>query len=132
MSVPPERRGRTHIPENVVSKIATRAAQEVGGVVEVRRRGPVPRGRAADATVHGGLASLRLDVSVAYPVPIRSVADQLRRHVATRVHQMTGLAIGHVDIDVAALVPGARPAPGPEPAAGTVDETADTRPEVPA
>ncbi|GAA5041952.1 putative alkaline shock family protein YloU [Thermocatellispora tengchongensis] len=111
---PAERRGVTRIPDHVVSRIATHAAAEVEGVLDVRRRhARGPWGGTARASVHGDVASVSMDVSVAYPAPIRTVADELRRHVATRVHELTGLIVDHIDVDVAALVPGQRPAPPP-------------------
>jgi uncharacterized alkaline shock family protein YloU len=122
MNVPAERRGRTDIAGNVVSKIATRAAQEVDGVVKVRRRGGGAWGGRPDAVVDDGLTALRLDVSVAYPLPLRRTADLLRRHVAARVHELTGLAIGHVDVAVASLVPGELVPGGPLPGGLVPDE----------
>ncbi|MDF5753366.1 Asp23/Gls24 family envelope stress response protein [Spongiactinospora sp. TRM90649] len=108
--VPPERRGRTIIPEAVVARIAAGAAREVEGVLDVRRRGVVPWNERSRADVDGGLAMLSLDVSVAYPAPLRTLTDRIRNHVAARVHYLTGLAVGHVDIEVTSMVPGQRPA----------------------
>ncbi|MFI0419388.1 Asp23/Gls24 family envelope stress response protein [Spongiactinospora sp. 9N601] len=107
-AAPPERRGRTIIPDQVVSQVAARAAREVDGVLEVRRRGAVPWNERSSANVDGGLATLALDVTVAYPAPLRTLTERIRRHVAARVHHLTGLAIGHVDIDVTAMVPAQR------------------------
>ncbi|GLW06115.1 hypothetical protein Misp01_12450 [Microtetraspora sp. NBRC 13810] len=107
--IAPEARGAIRIPENVVSKIAERAAEEVPGVVEVRHRGMPWKRRPARVVVDGSLTTLRLDVSVAYPAPIRRVTDELRHYVASRVHELTGLSVGHIDIDVAALMPVQQP-----------------------
>ncbi|MET9069209.1 Asp23/Gls24 family envelope stress response protein [Streptosporangium sandarakinum] len=103
-AVPPERRGRTDIPERVVARIAAQAAGEVPHVHRVRERGALAPG-GTQAVVHDELAVLELDVSVDYPVPLRHVAEEIRRHVARRVHDLTGLAVGHIDIGVTDLVP---------------------------
>ncbi|GAA2849305.1 hypothetical protein GCM10010517_06620 [Streptosporangium fragile] len=111
--VPPERRGRTDIPGRVVSRIAIRSAGEVARVREVGERGPLTFHGGTRATVHGRLAALRLDVTVEYPAPIRQVAQEVRRHVAERVHTLTGLDVGHIDIEVVGVVP-ARHAASPQ------------------
>ncbi|MFF0248590.1 Asp23/Gls24 family envelope stress response protein [Streptosporangium sandarakinum] len=103
-AVPPERRGRTDIPERVVARIAAQAAGEVPHVHRVRERGALTPG-GTQAVVHDELAVLELDVSVDYPVPLRHVAEEIRRHVARRVHDLTGLSVGHIDIGVTDLVP---------------------------
>ena len=105
MTTPVERRGDIRIPDRVLTRIARRAAEEVDGVVEVRRRGTAPWQDAARATVEGDLAVVSLNVAVTYPTPIRTLTERLRRHVADRVHELTGLTVDHVDIDVTALVP---------------------------
>ncbi|SFK47603.1 Uncharacterized conserved protein YloU, alkaline shock protein (Asp23) family [Streptosporangium canum] len=104
-AVPAERRGKTDIPERVVSRIAARAAREVARVREVRERGPLTFGERTRATLDGDLTVLRLDVSVEYPAPLRQVTEAVRRHVADRVSVLTGLHIDHIDIDVTGVVP---------------------------
>ncbi|GAA4223593.1 putative alkaline shock family protein YloU [Streptosporangium album] len=104
-AVPAEQRGRTDIPERVVSRIAARAAGEVAGVREVRDRWPLSFGGRTRAAVDGELTTLSLDVSVEYPTPLLQVTEAVRRHVADRVHVLTGLHIGHIDIDVTDVVP---------------------------
>jgi uncharacterized alkaline shock family protein YloU len=105
-AVPVEQRGRTDIAERVVSRIAARAAGEVARVREVGERGPLTlRGGGARATVDGDLAALRLNVTVEYPAPLLHVAEEIRRHVTERIRVLTGLAVGHIDIDVTNVVP---------------------------
>ncbi|WP_433244030.1 Asp23/Gls24 family envelope stress response protein [Streptosporangium sp. CA-135522] len=104
-AVPAEQRGRTDIPERVVSRIAAHAAGEVVGVREVRERGPLAFGGRTHATVDGELTVLSLDVAVEYPAPLLQVTEAVRRHVADRVRLLTGLHIGHIDIDVTGVVP---------------------------
>lgn len=109
---PPARRGRTEIAERVVAKIASTAAAEVdlatGAVRSVLgvRLGTLsldsrPR---VDVVVHGGVASVAVQLSVRYPAPVRAVTRQVRGRVAARVHELTGLEVAAVDIDVQALL----------------------------
>jgi uncharacterized alkaline shock family protein YloU len=104
-AVPAEQRGRTEIAERVVSRIAARAAGEVARVSKVGERGPLTFRGGARATVDGELTALRLDVTVEYPAPLLHVADEVRQHVSERIHTLTGLAVGHIDIDVTNVVP---------------------------
>ncbi|MFF4416320.1 Asp23/Gls24 family envelope stress response protein [Streptosporangium sp. NPDC001559] len=104
-AVPAELRGRTEIPERVVTRIAVRAAKEVERVREVRERGPLTFGRHTHSTVDGGLALLELEVSVDYPAPLLETAEEIRRHVGERVHTLTGLSVGQIDLDVTGVVP---------------------------
>jgi uncharacterized alkaline shock family protein YloU len=104
-AVPAEQRGRTEIAERVVSRIAARAAGEVARVSKVGERGPLTFRGGARATVDGDLTALRLDVTVEYPAPLLHVADEVRQHVSERIHTLTGLAVGHIDIDVTNVVP---------------------------
>ncbi|MER7134564.1 Asp23/Gls24 family envelope stress response protein [Streptosporangium saharense] len=104
-AVPAELRGRTEIPERVVTRIAACAAREVERVREVRERGPLAFGKHTHATVDGGLALLELEVSVDYPAPLLETAEEIRRHVGERVHTLTGLSVGQIDLDVTGVVP---------------------------
>ncbi|GAA4512234.1 hypothetical protein GCM10023191_077640 [Actinoallomurus oryzae] len=114
--VAPEHRGRTEIADRVLAKIATRALSEVedaGGaarrVLGVRLgRDSMERTPWVTAKVDGGLATLRMRISVAYPAPVREVTRHLRELVRTRVGELTGLDVREVDIDVSRL-----PATGP-------------------
>ncbi|MEU8382301.1 Asp23/Gls24 family envelope stress response protein [Streptosporangium sp. NPDC048865] len=104
-AVPAERRGRTDIADRVVSRIAAHAAGEVPRVREVGERRPLSLRGGTRAAVDGGLATLRLDVAVEYPAPIREVAEEIRRHVAERVMTLTGMDVGHVDVLVTDVTP---------------------------
>ncbi|GAA4188866.1 hypothetical protein GCM10022252_24830 [Streptosporangium oxazolinicum] len=103
--VPAERRGRTEISDRVVSRIAAHAAGEVARVGEVGERGPLSFRGGTRATLDGELATLRLDVAVEYPAPIREVAEEVRRHVAERVMALTGKDVGYIDIMVTGVTP---------------------------
>jgi uncharacterized alkaline shock family protein YloU len=107
-----EPRGRTTIADRVLAKIADRALTEIedaGGAA--RRVLGVRLGRDSMATtpwvtakVDGGLAMLRMRISVAYPAPVREVTRRLRELVRTRVGELTGLDVREVDIEVARLL----------------------------
>ncbi|WP_051752433.1 Asp23/Gls24 family envelope stress response protein [Streptosporangium amethystogenes] len=103
-TVPAELRGRTDISHRVVSRIAAGAAREVARVRKVGERGPLSLRGGTRAAVDGTLATLQLDVTMEYPAPIREVADEVRRHVAERVMTLTGMDIGHIDIDVTNVI----------------------------
>lgn len=92
----PGERGLLDIATVVFEKIARRAASEVDGTV-----GPVT----ADADVVSGRATLRLDLGVEYPRPVGEVAAEVQRRVASRVHELTGLAVAAVDVTVTDLPP---------------------------
>jgi uncharacterized alkaline shock family protein YloU len=112
-AVAPEHRGRTEIADRVLAKIATRALSEIEDTGGASRRVlGVRLGRDSlegtpwvTAKVDGGLATLRMRISVAYPAPVREVARRLRELVRTRVGELTGLDVREVDIDVARLMP---------------------------
>jgi len=54
--------------------------------------------------VDGPLATVDVSMAVHYPGRVREVADEVRRHVMSRVGELTGLDVPQVDVDVTALV----------------------------
>ncbi|MEU8036108.1 Asp23/Gls24 family envelope stress response protein [Streptosporangium sp. NPDC049078] len=103
--VPAERRGRTEISDQVVSRIAAHAAGEVPRVREVGEWKPLFFRGGTHATLDADLATLQIDVTVEYPAPIREVAEEVRRHVAERVMTLTGKDVGHIDVNVTGVAP---------------------------
>lgn len=104
----PADRGRTVIADRVVERTAARLASEVEHVRGVDRQLPGrllgrPAAVSADAHTDGRLAQLRLDLTVAYPAPIREVTRQARRHVRDNVRRLCGVTVTDLDIRVAAL-----------------------------
>lgn len=100
-------RGTTTIADRVVARIAAQAAAEVDHATGLRRSlaGRAlgrPRVRAA-ADVDGSVTSLRLDLAVEYPAPVRQVTRAVRRHVVDTVRTLCGMRVDHVDITVAAV-----------------------------
>ena len=110
----PGQRGRTTIADRVVAQIATRAVSEVGqtggagrpliGLMLGRRAGEGPA--RATARVNGNLAMIEMRLSLAYPVPVRSLTREVRGHVMERDTTLAGIDVRHVDIEVARLLPG--------------------------
>lgn len=103
-----EDRGRTSLSDKVVEKTVARAALEVdhvhgvsGGIATtVFNTDPAVD---VQATIDGHLAQLRVKVEVDYPVSLRTVTRELRRHVSDRVHQLCELTVTDVDVNVTAL-----------------------------
>jgi len=103
-----EDRGRTSLSDKVVEKTVARAALEVdhvhgvsGGIATtVFNTDPAVD---VQATIDGHLAQLQVKVEVDYPVSLRAVTRELRRHVSDRVHQLCELTVTDVDVHVTAL-----------------------------
>jgi len=103
-------RGRLVVSRKVVEKITRKAASEVaeaggtsGGVLGLGSRSDLSALPKADVELSGRTASIDLDISVAYPTPIRQATDRVRQHVMDRVAQLTGLEVTRVDITVTGL-----------------------------
>src|SRR5687768_7929280 len=88
-----------------------RATSEVPGVEGEVRTGldrllPWASGAPADAAAEVGDDEVALDLTfnVAYPVPVRKVTDEVRRHVVERIESLTGRTVRSVNITVMELV----------------------------
>lgn len=112
--------GRIDISDTVVAKLAARAAAEVpdAGSAAPRMLGRslgdaphAPGVRRTSLTAHpktsarvdGSVARLHLVISVRWPAPVARVCEAVRRHVADRVSELTGLSITDIGIDVTDL-----------------------------
>jgi uncharacterized alkaline shock family protein YloU len=98
----PEHRGRTQIADRVVTKIACQGALQVPEVRDVHLAGP-PWTRPTSARVRGDQATIRINVSMAYPTPLHAVAARLREHVIRHVELQTGLDVRRLDIAMSEL-----------------------------
>ncbi|GAA2581200.1 Asp23/Gls24 family envelope stress response protein [Actinomadura fulvescens] len=103
-------RGTTAIDDRVIVAIACRAAAGTPGIGGVAGRlgshagaGEHPRG---STSAEGDRISPRVRISVAYPASVREVTRQARKRIQHELRTMTGLRVGPVDIDVAALPQG--------------------------
>ncbi|MBW3580446.1 MAG: Asp23/Gls24 family envelope stress response protein [Actinobacteria bacterium] len=103
--------GRTIVSTRAVASVAHRAATEVPGVALVSRAGLLDRlggllpgsgggAGAASAEVAGGSTDIELRLGVGWPRPVSRVADEARRHVRSRVEELTGYTVNRVDIVV--------------------------------
>jgi uncharacterized alkaline shock family protein YloU len=111
-AAPPLERGTTTVAPVVFERLATRAASEVEGVVGqvtsgISRLFPWTTGSAADASAEVDEEGVILDltINVAYPEPVRQVAQNVRQHVTERVRSCTGRRVQAVNITVSELVP---------------------------
>jgi uncharacterized alkaline shock family protein YloU len=107
-----DRRGETTIAPGVVAKIARRASQEVDGVELAGASGlrgflgrvlPGPSAPGVGADLAGRRTALDLHVCVAWPRPIVTVTEEVRRHVRGRVQELTGQEVTDVEITIDAL-----------------------------
>lgn len=103
-------RGKLVIPEKVIAKVASQAAAEVplvgggaGGFLGVGAHTNFDVKPKADVELSGQLATLTLNLGVRYPTPLRQATDTIRRHVMQRVHTLTGVEVGQVDIVISWL-----------------------------
>jgi uncharacterized alkaline shock family protein YloU len=105
-------RGETVIASGVVAKIARQAAQEVDGVEVAGASGlrgflgrilPGPTAPGAGADLASRRTAVDLHVCVAWPRPVGTVTEEVRRHVRGRVQELTGYAVSDVDITIDAL-----------------------------
>jgi len=104
--VPADERGRLTVSERAASRIATAVLTEVDGIAGPRRRRAAPPRVAA--TVKGATAGFDVRCAVAYPAPVTRTVERARAHLVSRVGELTGLTVDHVDVVVTAL-----PAEGP-------------------
>lgn len=121
--VPAAERGATRIADRVVAKIAAQAAREAlrarrnerGRPAaregrDTREEGTIPspgRGAAARAgvTVREHRARVRVSVELDYPSDIGAACGAVRRHVASRVRELTGMDVPDVAVAVERLHP---------------------------
>jgi uncharacterized alkaline shock family protein YloU len=111
---PAASRGRTHIAETVVSKVAGIAAREVTGVYALgggasRAFGAIrERIPGASSNVSQGVAvevgerqaAIDLNIVVDYGVAITDLARAIRRNVIGALERMTGLEVVEVNVSV--------------------------------
>lgn len=99
---PARQRGRLDIAPGVVEKIAEGSARRVSGVQLVHKRLGSDR-LPVSARVLGQVASLSLDLAVAYPSPVRTTCRRIRDTVTTEVRRLTGVEVSRLDLEVVDL-----------------------------
>ncbi|MCF6526298.1 Asp23/Gls24 family envelope stress response protein [Streptomyces sp. JJ36] len=103
--MPAAERGSTRIADRVLAKIAAQAAREALR----ERRGPhaPPPGTDtaphADVSVRQRTARVRVAVELGYPSDIGAQCGAVRRRVAARVEELTGMAVPEVAVGVERL-----------------------------
>lgn len=115
---PPRRevgdRGATVLARKVLEKIAGQVAKDEtyaggssGGFLGIGARADLSARPQADVELAGNVASLRVEVGLPYPVPLRQATDQLRDRISSRVTELTGVEVRQVDVTVSWLRPDA-------------------------
>jgi uncharacterized alkaline shock family protein YloU len=103
--------GDLKIAERVIEKIASQAVLEVGpatgeprAVLGVNLAGfsgaATPQ---VSADVFGREAVIQVRCGVVYPEPVGAVTQRVREHVRRKVHDLTGIRVHEVDVEVVAL-----------------------------
>ena len=104
-------RGDTHIAPRAIMRLAMRVVEDVphvhmaratglGAVANrIKRQPPI----SASAESGGGWASIHLSLVLDWPCSILEVTNEAARIVAERVHELAGVRIDAVDIEVAEL-----------------------------
>ncbi|GAA1276476.1 hypothetical protein GCM10009609_44320 [Pseudonocardia aurantiaca] len=111
-----EDRGVLDIHPSVLRKIVEHAADEVPGTLRHERRlAGIDVGEAgASARITLGAADaaaldVRLEITLQYPAPVRSVVEAVREHVGEELVRIAGHRVRTLTVTVAGLRP-ARPA----------------------
>lgn len=101
-------RGSLTIAQQVVERIAGYAVTRVDGASAAPRRvlgvnvgeAPADTGASVSAEVDGRVATVSATVAVAWPRPVRTVAEQLRHRIREDVRRMTDVEVAQIDLDV--------------------------------
>ncbi len=103
-------RGGLTVAGGAVERIAAQAITELDGLGGAASRllgiavgGEDPDQAKVSAQVTGTTAALDVRLSVRYPLSVRATTETAREHLIRRVGELSGLAVGRVDITVTAL-----------------------------
>ena len=106
-------RGRTVLAARVIEKIAGQVASDEssaggssGGFLGIGTRADLSARPKASVELSGNIATLSVEVGMLYPVPLRQATEELRRRIATRVTELTGVDVRQVDIRISWLTTG--------------------------
>ena len=107
-------RGQTVLAARVIEKIASQVASDEssaggssGGFLGIGTRADLSARPKASVELTGNIATLRVEVGMLYPVPLRQATEELRRRIAARVTELTGVDVRQVDIRISWLTTGA-------------------------
>ena len=103
-------RGKLVLSKVVVEKIASQAAVEVataggwsGGFLGIGSQADLSSRPKVSADLSGHSTTIQVELTLAYPTPIASAAEQVRRHMMERVSNLAGIDVTRVDVTVTAL-----------------------------
>jgi uncharacterized alkaline shock family protein YloU len=99
--------GEIKINNDVVARIAHRAASEVDGIGELGGKfsfsdmlGRKDSERGVHVSIEGNRASVTMDVKIQYGMNMYEVAHRLQKRVKDTVEQMTGLVVDKVNVTI--------------------------------
>lgn len=103
-------RGQTVLAARVIEKIAAQVASDEssasgssGGFLGLGNRADLSVRPKASVELAGNIATLRVEVGMPYPVPLRQATEALRGRIRTRVTELTGVDVREVDIRISWL-----------------------------
>ncbi|MDZ4091268.1 MAG: Asp23/Gls24 family envelope stress response protein [Arthrobacter sp.] len=106
-------RGQTVVAARVIEKIVGQVASDEssaggssGGFLGIGSRADLSARPKASVELTGNIATLRVEVGMLYPVPLRRATEELRRRIAARVTELTGVDVRQVDIRISWLTTG--------------------------
>ena len=105
-------RGATALSRKVLEKIAGQVAKDEtyaggssGGFLGLGAQADFSARPRADVELAGNVASLKVEVGLPYPAPLRQLADQLRDRMSARITELTGVEVRQVDVTISWLRP---------------------------
>lgn len=103
-------RGQTVLANKVIERIASQVAGDEsvaggssGGFLGIGTHADLSARPRAAVELNGDIATLSVEVGMPYPVPLRQATEELRQRIRTRVTEMTGVEVRHVDIKISWL-----------------------------
>lgn len=106
-------RGQTVLAAKVIEKIAGQVASDEssaggssGGFLGIGTRADLSARPKTSVELSGNIATLSVEVGMLYPMPLRQATEELRRRIATRVTELTGVDVRQVDIRISWLTTG--------------------------
>lgn len=103
-------RGHTVLANKVIEKISSQVASDEavaggssGGFLGIGARADLTARPKVSVQLSGNMATLSVEVGMLYPVPLRQATEDLRQRIRTRVTELTGVEVRHVDIKVSWL-----------------------------
>lgn len=107
----PGERGRLHVADRVVERVAGYAVTQVPDAAAAPRRVLGVRVGEADdddsanvsARVHGRTVTVHATIAVRWPASVRGVAQQVRDRIREDLGRIVDVQVDHVDIEVVSL-----------------------------